>query len=299
MTIEWFDDDWEGDGDWGKILMSFLLRMPYQTFSSRGTGIAMRIALYQGTGVAGATAENIEIIREAAAEAATAGAELIVFPELFLTGYNLPDELRELAEPADGPAAKRIADICRNYAIAILYGYPEAADGLFWNSAQLFDRKGGGRGNYRKVHLAPGFERDLFAAGDSFTVMTLGELSIGALICYDVEFPEAARAEALQGADVIAVLSATSDRHPEVSRIMVPARAAENQLFVAFANRGGREGTLVYGGGSCIVGPDGTDILRFGPEQRMTVVNLDLDAIGRRRSRFTYLSDRRAELYGA
>ena len=215
----------------------------------------MRLALYQGPGVVGATAENIEIIREAAAEAAAAGAGLIVFPELFLTGYNLPGELRELAETASGPAAKRIADICRNYAIAILYGYPEAAEGLFWNSAQLFDRKGASRGNYRKVHLAPGFERDLFAAGDSFTAMTLGDLTIGALICYDVEFPEAARAVALRGVDVIAVLSATSDGYPEVSRIMVPARAAENQLFVAFANRGGREGTLVYGGGSCIVGP--------------------------------------------
>ena len=150
----------------------------------------MKIALYQGSGVAAAPAENIEIIREAAAEAAAGGAELVIFPELFLTGYNLPDELRDLAETSDGPGAKRIADICRNYAIAVLYGYPETAEGLIWNSAQLFDRRGASCGNYRKVHLAPGFERDLFAAGDSFPAMSLGDLKLGALICYDVEFPE-------------------------------------------------------------------------------------------------------------
>ena len=72
----------------------------------------------------------------------------------------------------------------------------------------------------------------------------------------------------------------------------------ENQLFVAFANRSDAEGDLAYGGESCVVGPDGKDILRFGRREALSAVDLDLEAIGRRRSRFTYLADRRAELYG-
>ena len=85
------------------------------------------------------------------------------------------------------------------------------------------------------------------------------------LICYDVEFPETLRLLALAGADLVCGADGADGALRLVARTLVPARAYENQVFLAYANRCGREGELVYLGHSCIVGPDGTELARAGP----------------------------------
>lgn len=261
------------------------------------SGIQRKIAVYQGSGVLGSVAENLEIMREAVSDAKSAGADLVIFPELFLSGYNLGDRTPELAEAVDGPSAKRIADMARSYGLAIVYGYPERDGALIFNSSQFFTREGTSLLNYRKCQLYGPWEAASFQTGDSFQVAEWEGLKVGLLICYDIEFPEAARCLAEAGVDLILVSSATPAPQTEVSEVLVPARGCENQVFVVFNNRCGQEGDIAYCGGSCVVGPDGRDRARVKLEEGLFFAEIDSADIARQRGIFSYLADLRREIY--
>jgi predicted amidohydrolase len=171
-----------------------------------------------------------------------------------------------LAETADGSAAQKVSEIAREANIALLYGYPERFEEVVYNSALLLDHNGTPLANYRKTHLYGPEEHRLFQTGDYFVIAELKGLKIGILICYDLEFPEAVRALALAGAELVAVPTALMEPYCRVAQLLVPARAYENQVFVAYANRCGHEADLNYCGLSCIVGPDGKDRVRAGTE---------------------------------
>jgi predicted amidohydrolase len=165
----------------------------------------MKVAIYQGQGRPKRVAENLEIIHRAALSAAKQEARLIIFPEMFLTGYNIGDAVFELAERSDGPATQKAAAIAREANIALLYGYPEKFDAGVYNSAILIDGQAKVLANYRKTHLFGPEENRLFKAGNSLVLTKLEGLTIRILICYDVEFPEAVRALTNAGAQLIAV----------------------------------------------------------------------------------------------
>lgn len=259
----------------------------------------MKIAVYQGEGVKGQVPRALQIMRDAAVEAVSCGAMLVVFPEMFLTGYRVGDQAFNLAEHADGPAAAAAGKIARETGVSLLYGYPERSDGRIFNSARLIEPARGGVANYRKTHLYGSEENRLFQRGDSLVMAELDGLKVGILICYDVEFPEAVRALALAEADLIAVPTALIQPYDIVARTLVPARAFENQVYVAYAGMCGSEGGLGYCGLSCIVGPDGKDIARAGTGQSLLIADIDLSAIPKGRKSNPYLSGRRPELYAA
>ena len=163
---------------------------------------------------------------------------------------------------------------------------------------RLIGRDGRSLANYRKCHLFGDLDRDMFRAGQSPpAVIELDGIRVGLLICYDVEFPEAVRLLALAGADLVAVPTALMDPFEVVARTIVPARAVENQVFLAYANRCGREGDLRYCGLSCVVGPDGADLVRAGRGEELVFADLDLDRLRAARAPSPYLRDRRPELY--
>jgi len=252
----------------------------------------MRIAILQ-------TGESLAALGPAAEEAAAAGARLLICPEMFLTGYNIPG-IRELAEPSDGPAASEVARIAKAAGIAVLYGYPECDGDATYNSVQLIDRDGRIRANYRKTHLYGDVDTRSFAPGDGgFEVVDFDGLRLGLLICYDVEFPETVRALALAGADLVAVPTALMRPYEVVTRTLVPARAYENQVHVAYANRCGTEGAFTYCGESCVVAPDGTVLARAGEHDELLFADIDAAQHSAARDDNTHLRDRRPELYGA
>ncbi len=259
----------------------------------------MKIAVYQGEGVKGKVTRALDTMRVNAAAAAARGAGLVIFPEMFLTGYNIGDAAFDLAEPADGPAAAAVARISREAGLAILYGYPERSGDRVFNSAGLVNAAGQRVADYRKTHLYGDEENRLFQRGDSLRVAELDGLTIGILICYDVEFPEAVRALALAGADLIAVPTALIQPFDIVARTLVPARAFENQVFVAYAGMCGREDGLGYCGLSGIVDPEGRDLARAGTGPALLLADIDLAAIPKGRKANPYLSDRRPGLYAA
>jgi predicted amidohydrolase len=262
----------------------------------------MRIAIFQGPAESDSVAHNLHHLEVRATEAAGAGADLLICPEMFLSGYNIgAGAAAHLAEPADGPAFATAAAIARKAGLALLYGYPEqGAGGAVYNAVRLISRDGQGLANYRKCHLFGDLDRAMFRAGACpFALVDLGGIRMGLLICYDVEFPESVRLLALAGADLVAVPTALMDPFEVVARTVVPARAVENQVFLAYANRCGREGDLRYCGQSCVAGPDGSDLARAGRGEELILADLDLKRLSASRRDNTYLADRRPELYGA
>ncbi len=262
----------------------------------------MRIAIYQGPGEAGSIARNLGVLEARAQEAAGRGARFLICPEMFLSGYNIgPEQVSRLAEPADGPALARVAAIARQVGIALLLGYPERADnGATYNAVRLIDWRGHSLANHRKCHLFGDLDRAMFRAGAALSkVVELEGVRVGLLICYDVEFPESVRLLALAGADLVTVPTALMEPFAAVARILVPARALENQVFLAYANRCGREGDLSYCGLSCIVGPDGADLARAGRGEELILADLDLVRLAASRQANGYLAGRRPELYAA
>ncbi|WP_328316413.1 carbon-nitrogen hydrolase family protein [Streptomyces sp. NBC_00388] len=260
----------------------------------------LRTALLQSSGRPGDVAENLAVLEEAAGRAAASGAGLLACPELFLTGYAIGDDLPRLAEPADGPGAQAVAEIAVRHGIAVLYGYPEQHGGVLYNAAQLIGADGTSLANYRKTHLFGCFEQKWFTPGDTPVVQAgLGGLRIGIMICYDVEFPENVRAHALAGTDLLLVPTAQMHPFQFVAESLVPVRAFENQLYIAYVNRTGAEGDFEFVGLSCLAGPDGTVRARAGRGTELVTADADPALLRGSRELNPYLRDRRPALYGS
>ncbi|WP_150238910.1 carbon-nitrogen hydrolase family protein [Nocardiopsis quinghaiensis] len=259
----------------------------------------LRVALDQGTGHSGDPADALDRLADRAAAAAGAGARLLVGPEMSLTGYNLgPGALAALAEPADGPLGEAVAAIAADTGVAIVHGFPERADGTVYNSVQLVDATGTRLATYRKTHLFGDLDRGAFTAGaDPVVQADLGGVRVGLLVCYDVEFPEAVRAHALAGTELLVVPTALMLPFTEVPERIVPVRALENQLHLAYVNRCDTEGNLRYAGRSVLLAPDGSETLRAGSGEQLLVGDVDPDAVARVRREQSYLGDRRPDLY--
>ncbi|MFB7087437.1 carbon-nitrogen hydrolase family protein [Streptomyces sp. NPDC056296] len=259
----------------------------------------MRTALLQSSGRPGSTAENLKVLDEAAGRAAAAGAGLLVTAELFLTGYAIGDDVAVLAEPADGDSADAVAEIAGRHGLAVAYGYPERAGESVFNSVQLISADGARAANYRKTHLFGCFERDHFKPGEQPVVQAeLDGVTVGLMICYDVEFPENVRAHALAGTDLLLVPTAQMHPFQFVAESVVPVRAFENQMYVAYVNRVGREGEFEFVGLSALAGPDGTARARAGRAEELVLADVDPAFLAASREANPYLKDRRPGLYG-
>lgn len=259
----------------------------------------MQLAIYQGAGQAGNPAANLLELESAAEQAASESADLLVLPELWLSGYNIGTTAHELAEEADGPAAERVGRIAAQHGLAILYGYPERAGNKVFNAARFIDDSGKPVANMRKAHLYGPDEQNLFCRGDTgFPLVNFRGLRIGIVICYDIEFPEVARTLALRGAELIAVPTSLPERDIFVATQVVPVRAWENQIFVAYANRCGQEDGLAYTGHSRICAPDGRVLAAATDGSAIITENIDPDCYNKTASvKNTYLQDRRPDLY--
>lgn len=259
----------------------------------------MRLALWQTQGHPGDVAANLAALAIQAAAAAAAGADLLLCPELWLGGYNVP---QQPAEPAAGPAAQHIAGIAREHGIAICYGYAEshAQGGKPYNAAQVIAASGERLSNYRKTHLFGAFERELFTPGEQLQAPFLfAGWSVGLLVCFDIEFPENARQLTLAGAELLLIPTALTPEYGAVPDLIVPARAVENQLFVAYCNHSGSEAGLEFLGGSCVAAPDGRKLASAGGGEALLVVDLDHGQRAAQAATFPYLADRRPEVYAA
>lgn len=263
--------------------------------------LPLTIALYQCAPQPLDVAGNLQRLRDAARHAHVQGAQLLVFPEMFVTGYAIGtaavQALARSADPARAQSyAAAVAEIARQTAMEIVYGYPERSDdGAVYNAAQWVSAQGQVRLNYRKSHLYGSVDAQQFSpAPASAALATLRGWRIGLLICYDVEFPEAPRLAALAGADVVLVPTANMAPNDFVPQRLVPVRAFENQIALAYANYAGPEGHWVYNGQSLICGADGSVLVQAGLGTEFAMATLEPDLLARARQQQTHLQDLRA-----
>ncbi|MEE4716434.1 carbon-nitrogen hydrolase family protein [Pseudomonas alliivorans] len=260
----------------------------------------MRVALYQCEPLPLDVSGNLTRLERQAQAAAAQGAQVLVCPEMFLTGYSIGARAcAELAQAQDGPAAQRIAEIARQYAIAILYGYPErSVEQRVYNAVQLIDSRGERSSNYRKTHLFSELDKSMFSAGEDLCpVVELNGWRLGMLICYDVEFPENTRRLALAGAELILVPTANMAPFDFVCDVTVRARAFENHCYVVYANYCGSEGEIRYCGLSSVCAPDGSRPALAAQDERLLIADLDRVQLAQARTVNDYFKDRRPDVY--
>lgn len=258
----------------------------------------MRVALYQCPPLPLDVAGNLQRLKAWALQ--VRDVDLLVLPEMFLSGYNIGARaVAERAQHQDGDAAQQIAELAKTCNMAIVYGYPERGeDGRIYNSAQLIDARGQRLLNYRKTHLFGELDRTMFTPGpDAFPVVELNGWKLGLLICYDLEFPENARRLALAGAELIVVPTANMTPYDFIADVTVRSRAFENQCYVAYANYCANEGDIHYCGQSSIAAPNGQHIALAQHEPGLIVATLEHAQLAAAKAGNTYLADRRPELY--
>lgn len=253
----------------------------------------MRVAVFQSPS-GGTVADRLDRLGAAMAEAAADGAGLLICPELYMSGYNVGDAMPARAEPADGPFAQAVAGLARRHRIAAIYGFPEREGEALYNSAICISGAGETLAVHRKRVLPPGTESDYFSVGDRDTLVEIGGITVALIICYEAEFPEAVRNVALAGAHLVAAPTALSEIWPDIASRMMPTRAFENGVYLAYANHAGKEAELRYLGASCIVGPDGHDLARAGAGGEVIVADISREAVAAARERLPYLRDRAA-----
>ena len=223
----------------------------------------MRAALAQLAPSVGDKGANL---RKLEAAVARSNADLVVAGELYLTGYMARDAFAKLAEPLDGPSVEAVRSIAREHGAHVVFGMAEREEGTdrLFNTSVLV-APDGKVASYRKVYPANfgPFEEGLyFGRGESLTLARTDLGRIGLLICYDAFFPELAKAYALRGADLLAIISASpATSKPFFDRIL-PARAIENAIPVLYSNLVGTELNIVFQGGTQAIGPRGEDLGR-------------------------------------
>jgi predicted amidohydrolase len=239
---------------------------------------------------------NLRRLDQICATAAARQVEVLVTPEMFASGYGLtPEQVSRLAEDSGGPTEAAVAQIARRHRLAIVYGHPEsAASGRPYNAATLVGPDGVVRGRHRKVHLFGDVDRALFSpSAQRPAAFDFDGSRAGLLICYDVEFPEAVRRLAIDGARTVLVPTANMAGYEVVQQLLVRARACENGCGLVYANYCGADDLFEYNGLSVICGPGGEVLAQASAQgEELIVADLPSESAG------TYLDDRRADLYG-
>ncbi|GAB4409441.1 MAG: nitrilase [Anaerolineae bacterium] len=235
--------------------------------------------------------------------------DLIVFPELVTSGFELGVRFTELAQRIPGPSVNLMAQRAAEFGVYIAFGMvsKEKVESVLFNSAVLVGPDGELVGSYNKVHLR-GEERMAFREGFRLPVFETEIGNVGLMLGWDLAYPEVARSLTLDGAELICVLANWEKAQIEEWRTYVRARAYENAVFVAAANRVGDDVTLSFGGESLIVGPRGkihaslTDEKEPESEESREgycVARVDLDEVRKCREEFQTLQTRQPTVYRA
>jgi predicted amidohydrolase len=269
------------------------------TGSSPEPATRPRIAVEQTAPLVGAIERNTdEAVRRIRALAGRA--DLVVFPELFTTGYRREGmDHGALAEPIpDGPSVRRLAAAARSAGVAVSGTLLERDGDAIYDTGILLDADGSLAARYRKTHLYPA-EAAYFAAGDELVVAPIASgLRVGMAICFEHAFPEIFTTLALAGAALVVISSAVPVGFEYLLELRTRARAQDNQVFVASANLVGFDGLHRWCGGSAIVDPRGEVLVAANATDAMGVVaELDLGRIATERRQEEALAYRRPELY--
>ncbi|MBL8056308.1 MAG: carbon-nitrogen family hydrolase [Anaerolineales bacterium] len=241
---------------------------------------------------------NLEQVRAWTEEAARRGSQLVVFPELWPTAYDLEHWPQHADRLGEGMFAQ-LSALARAQRLAIASSVLEARDGRAYNTLALYGADGSLQGLYRKVHLVPMLDEPKWlAAGDALTVAAADWGPTGLGICYDLRFPEMWRRYALAGARLFLLPAEWPSRRAAHWRTLLRARAIENQVFVAACNRVGESKGETFGGCSAVIDPWGEPAAEADGEAEVLITaEIDLARVDEIRARIPVFQDRRPDLY--
>lgn len=242
-----------------------------------------KIAAVQMDCVFADNARNLDAIRARLHEAASKGAQLVIFPECALPGYcyESKEEARPHAEPIPGPSTQTLAEDCAKLNVHAIVGLLEASP-LAPHPSSLFNActligPSGIVATYRKIHLPfLGVDRFTTPGDQPFAVHDLGGLKVGMNICYDGSFPESARCLMLLGADLIVLPTNWPTGAIGTAKTLIPARALENHVYYAACNRIGAERGFKFIGMSRIMGCSG-EFLAVSDNDEPTILYAEID----------------------
>lgn len=268
-----------------------------------------KVAVAQMDCVVGDVEANLQRIAALASEARSEHqADLVIFPECATTGYFVGENVKKLAEPANGPTNGRLAELAARVGCHLAVGVIEREDTAVFDSLAVFGPKRGLISLYRKLHLFAG-EKGVFTPGRQHALVETELGVLGLTICYDLIFPEYIRGLALAGAELIVnstdwitdAWQTSQGWSGATVRSLCQIRALENGVHVAMADRVGVEAGWTSLGYSTITSPAGSVLAGLNEGQGVAAVLVaheSEDAV-RWRSIATYLSDRRPDIYAA
>tara|TARA_R110002049_G_scaffold42606_1_gene126772 strand:+ start:334 stop:1122 length:789 start_codon:yes stop_codon:yes gene_type:complete len=259
----------------------------------------MKISIWQTSPCLG-IADSLQHLALALQDAANADSQLFISPEMFVGGYNVGAALVLENARRHEDIRQELCRLAAAHQIALVIGLATPRPYRPFNSCIAIDETGVERALHHKTHLFGDVDRAQFSPGPALSpVFEMCGWQIGLAICYDIEFPEVARDLALRGANLIVTPTANMDPFDSVATRLVPARAEENAVYLAYCNYYGDEGSFRYNGLSCVCGPDGDDLVRAGKAKNGVYhVTLSLNALQDARKRQFHLRDRRPDLYG-
>ena len=258
----------------------------------------MKISCLQMDMALGRAEENFAHAEAMIRQAMREKPDVIVLPETWDTGY-FPQNVADLAD-RDGQRTKQvIGALAREFSVNILAGsVSNIREGKLYNTAMVFDRTGECIASYDKTHLfTPMGEQMVYTPGDHLCRFKLDGAACGVIICYDVRFPELTRSLALEGLDVLFVVSQWPKERISHLRSLTVARAVENQMFVVCCNSCGTADETVYGGNSAVIDPWGQTIVSGGEKENILTADADLCILSSIRDSIHVFRDRRPELY--
>ena len=263
----------------------------------------VKLALVQKAPVLSDKDANLKMMEKEVKKASKAGADIVIFGELFLTGYRIKDRVARLAETADGDSIKRMLKVAKGTGCNILFGMPERdteVRGLIYNSAVLA-KPDGKVDIYRKWFLptfGPFEEKIHFTPGKGVRVFETEKCKLGTIICYDMFFPELSKALTLQGAEILVNLSAAPSSTGHFFQMLARARAIENAIPFVYCNLVGVEEGLKFYGGTIVYGPRGNTVAEAKLyEEEVLLVDIDLSEIDFARFHRATIRDTRKELF--
>lgn len=239
---------------------------------------------------------NLKMMAHQASSARRKNVDILVFPELHLTGYTMRDEVYSQAEPIPGPSTDKVEKLAKEHGVHLVFGMPEESSvkGVLHNTA-LFVGPKGILGKYRKIHLPTHTvfeEKRYYRPGHEAPVFNTPFGTIGLNICYDLYFPELTRLQTLQGAQLIISISASPSLRRRFFESFCLSRAMENAVYLAYVNRVGVEDGLQFWGGSRVISPSGSILVQCKyDEEEYQQCKIDLDEVSRSRAFIPTIKD--------
>ncbi len=259
--------------------------------------MTFRVALAQMALHPGDLVGNDRKAEDAVKKAAENRADIVLLPELWASGFDLAQTTKYASILGEGWFA-RMKELAVQYEITLGGSLIEEFQGDYFNTFALYKNNGDLLGSYRKIHLFQMLQENVhFNRGKEIKVFDSPWCSLGMAICYDLRFPELFRSIAVKGAKLILLVAEWPQRRIEHWKILLQARAIENQCFIAAVNKTGTSQGTALGGCSTVVNPMGEFLVLGDEKEKVLVADIDLEEVGKIRKWMPIFDDRSPDVY--